>query len=564
MRVVARYVPAAWAIALGLLLLGPALGPGYLLTYDLVWVPDLALRSDFWGLGTALPRAVPSDAVVAVLDTVVPGMVLQKLVLLGALVLGGLGAIRLAGRSTAARLVAVSAYVWTPFVVERLWIGHWPLLLCWAVLPWLVVEAARFRDDGRLGAALPFLLVLGSLSANAGVMSALVLLGVGLTRRGAVRMALAVVAANAPWVVAGVLHLDSATSSAAGGVFGVNAEGSLPTPLSVLTLGGVWNAEVVPSSRTGFVLPLVLAGVLVAAAVTGWPLLRERLGRRTMDALIASWLLGYGLALLSWAAPETVGSLADQVPGGGLLRDGGRFLALCAPLTAALMAAGAERLAGRWRELAPKVVVGTAGALLPLALMPDAAWGMGGDLDPATYPDDWAAARAALADPPPGDLLVLPFTSYRAPSWNGGRKVLDPLPRYLQPDYVVNDQLAVDGRLISGEDPRVPAVLDALQEPDATSRATALGRLGIGIVARETDVPTTSAYDAPVAGTRIFHGATVEVVRIDAPVGLRDPRTSWVVALSAAWGAFCLLLLGGMWNLFWSSWSRMRTRRGIQ
>src|SRR4029079_10173842 len=114
---VPRWLPTAWAFLLAGLLLGPALAPGYVLTYDMVWVPDLALRSDFLGLGSALPRAVPSDAVVAVLDTVLPGMLLQKLVLLGALVLGGLGAARLAGRSTVARLVAVSAYVWTPYVV---------------------------------------------------------------------------------------------------------------------------------------------------------------------------------------------------------------------------------------------------------------------------------------------------------------------------------------------------------------------------------------------------------------------------------------------------------------
>ena len=73
------------------LLLGPALGRGYVLSYDMVWVPDLALRPDVLGVGSGLPRAVPSDAVVAVLDEVVPGMLLQKLVLLGALVGAGSG-----------------------------------------------------------------------------------------------------------------------------------------------------------------------------------------------------------------------------------------------------------------------------------------------------------------------------------------------------------------------------------------------------------------------------------------------------------------------------------------
>ena len=94
-----RWLPTAWAFLLAGLLLGPALGPGFVLTYDMVWVPDLALRSDFLGLGSGLPRAVPSDAVVALLDEVVPGMLLQKMVLLGALGLAGTGARRLvAGR----------------------------------------------------------------------------------------------------------------------------------------------------------------------------------------------------------------------------------------------------------------------------------------------------------------------------------------------------------------------------------------------------------------------------------------------------------------------------------
>ena len=87
-----------WALALALLVLGPALGPGFLLVRDMVWVPDLALRADALGLGSGLPRAVPSDAVVAVLDEIVPGMLLQKLVLVLALAAGGVGAARLLDR----------------------------------------------------------------------------------------------------------------------------------------------------------------------------------------------------------------------------------------------------------------------------------------------------------------------------------------------------------------------------------------------------------------------------------------------------------------------------------
>jgi hypothetical protein len=36
-----RWVPRLWAVALAVLLLWPVLGRGYVLSYDMVWVPDL-------------------------------------------------------------------------------------------------------------------------------------------------------------------------------------------------------------------------------------------------------------------------------------------------------------------------------------------------------------------------------------------------------------------------------------------------------------------------------------------------------------------------------------------
>lgn len=559
-----RVLPVVWACALALLMLGPALGSGFVLTFDMVWVPDLAVRTDFLGLGPALPRAVPSDLVVALADQVVPGMLLQKVVLLGALVLGALGAARLVGPSVLTRLVAISVYLWSPYVVERLWLGHWPVLLCWAVLPWLVAAAARFRDDARIGAALPLLLLVGSLSANAGLMSALTVLAVGLTARRlpAAKLGLLVAAVNAPWVVAGLLHADAATTVGTG-VFALRGEGSLPAPLTALSLGGIWNAAVVPATRESllaWVSLLVLAALAAVGARPAW----RRLGRRTAGALLALWAVGIAVAVWSWAAPGSLGWFAAHVPGGGLLRDGSRGLALAAPLTAVLVAAGAERLAERARvasgEVVARVLVGIGAALFPVAMLPDAAWGISGELAPATYPDDYAAARDVLADPPPGDLVVLPFTSYRAPDWNHGRRVLDPLPRYLQPNYVVNDELAVDGRVVPGEDPRSPQVLDALAQPDPEARAAALEALGVGIVARELDVPTTSTYDAEVAGRRLYRGDDLELVALAEPTG-RTATSGSRAAVAVAWTGFAAVALTGFCNVFHNIWRAIARNR---
>ena len=63
------------AVAVALLVTGPALGPGFVLLRDMVFVPRQDLDLDALGLGGALPRAVPVDAVMAVLTSAVPAAI---------------------------------------------------------------------------------------------------------------------------------------------------------------------------------------------------------------------------------------------------------------------------------------------------------------------------------------------------------------------------------------------------------------------------------------------------------------------------------------------------------
>ena len=99
--------------------------------------------------------------------------------------------------------------------------------------------------------------------------------------------------------------------------------------------------------------------------------------------------------------------------------------------------------------------------LLPVALLPDLALGAGHRIEPADYPAAYAEARDLLEDRA-GDVLVLPLSSYRAPAWNHGHLVLDPVGRYLTRDYVASDVLVIDGVPLSGEDPRVEDAARAL------------------------------------------------------------------------------------------------------
>jgi hypothetical protein len=540
-------LPVLWALVLALLILWPVLGRGYVLSYDMVWVPDLALRPDFLGLGSALPRAVPSDAVVSVLDEVVPGILLQKVVLVGGLVLGGIGAVHLAPEeSLVGRLVAVTIYEWNPFVAERLLIGHWPVLLGYAVLPWLVLAGRRVRAEGRVPPVVGWLLLVGSLSPSAGLVSAVTVLAFGLRRR-ALRanlvLAALVAGANAPWVVSGLLHAGTAQSDPVGAsVFALHGEGSVPGPVAALSLGGIWNSEVVPASRTG-ALGWVTVVVVLALVVAGARRWHAALAPRDGVAAWGCWLLGWGLATLTWVAPDAMGWLAGHVPGAGLVRDGSRLLALCAPALVGLASCGAASLCRQVRGRLPMLAWGTALVLLPLALMPDVAGGLSGRLRPVTYPVGYAAVREAVEHQPSGgDVLILPFTSYRAPAWNHGHKVLDPMGRYLTADYVASDRLLVSGRLVEGEDTRGAGIRRALQAATATARSRLLAREGISLAVAERD---TGQQVPTVTGTTLLDLPDVSLIRMG-HAQARDVPTSWVVAMAAAWSGFVLV---GVTNL---------------
>jgi len=556
-----RVVPALphiWSVLLPVLLLGPALGRGYVLTYDMVFVPHLALRSDFLGAGGGLPRAVPSDAVVAVLDNVVPGMLLQHLLLLGTLVLLAQGMLRLVGTSTTARLVAVSLAVWNPFVVERLWIGHWPVLLGCAVLPWLILLLSRDPGTRPLSPWVFLLVPLGSLSASAGVATAFVLLLFGLgraaSRRRDLGLVLVAAAANAPWIVTGLLHGGEATPSGVGAEAFALTGDALPAPLSALGLGGIWNAEVVPTSREGVaaVVALVALGILVALGVRSW--------WRSSPApvrMVVCWATGWVLAVVTWLVPGQVEWFGAHVPGGGLLRDGARYLSLCLPLVVVTASAGAERavvLAQTRISRFTAVVLAAVLVIGPVTLMPDAAWGLGGGLRPVDFPSSWAAARSALEKAElsrPGDVLVLPFTSYRAPAWNGGRKVLDPLGRYLTPDYVVNDRLTVGGHVIPGDDPRVSRILRGLDQSDPDVLARTLRAEGIRYVVVDRTVPVPQAQEgAQVEGHNLHQDGQIRVVELPGAIDARGHSPAWWAAVGVAWlayvGLFAVAAVGAL------------------
>ncbi len=491
------------ALAVTLAVLAPLAAPGYVLVYDMVFVPRQPLHTELIWPTAALPRAVPLDALVSLTAVVAPGWLVQRLVLAAVLLLAAIGAGRLVPTGQVLpRLVAAVGYAWTPYLAQRLLLGQWGLLLAYAALPWLVSAVLRLRHGDRR--ALVGVLGYGALAAvtpTGGLIALTTVLVLAPARR-AGRMAAAAVGTaallNLPWVLAALLSGADARSDPAG-VAAFAARGTdLTGPLGALAgTGGIWNSRAtLPSLES----PLAAVGTLLLLALAGygWRLLRDRgpdlAGR--LGVLAGAGFAVAAVAVLP-AGADCLRWLVAHVPGTGVLRDGQKFLMPYALLLSVAVALGAERLGRR------PVLVGA--LLLPVVLMPDLAGGAFGRLRPVSYPADFGVVAARISREP-GPVVSLPFAAYRTYPWNAGRTVLDPLPRFVDAEVLVDDRLIVGDQVVRGEDRRAEPVRQAL----AAGRP--LTALGVRWVVVQQVEGSTEVPQGVLTGFRMVHaGADLQL-----------------------------------------------------
>ncbi|WP_436493567.1 hypothetical protein [Actinokineospora sp. HUAS TT18] len=533
-------LPAVSAL-LALAVTAPLLGRGFVLNYDMVFSPTQPLVPDSLGLGSAPARSVPADAVMSLLTHLLPGDIVQKLVLFLAFFLGPLGAGRLVPtQSTAVRLVAALAYGWTPYLAERLFMGHWPYLLAYACLPWIAAAGLDFRaGEPKAWARIVLWSVPAVLTPTGGLLAAGTALVAAGWRRVVPTLGI-VLGLNAPWLVPSVL-LPGGGLSAPDAVerFGAHGENWGGALTAVLGLGGYWNSEVVPASRALPLIPVITIGVTVVALIGCRDIVR-----RWGPGLPLLGGLGVVLALLTTVPPGAalVRWAVTAVPGAGLLRDSQKWVAWWALPLAIGFALAMERAVrhlsgGRLAALA-------AAALLPVLTLPDLAFGGFGRLATVDYPADWADVRAKLIDDDrPGDVLTLPLSTFRRFAWNDDRTQLDPAPRILPRTTVIDDTVYVDGHPIPGEDPRIPAVRTAID-----TRGD-LGALGFGWVLVEHGTPgeVDPAVLAPL--TETYRGDWLTLYRVPGPIAdppdLGPPRAPVLVGDSIA---LLIVTLGLLWQ----------------
>ncbi|MGO9507027.1 MAG: hypothetical protein ACLPXZ_06655 [Mycobacterium sp.] len=558
-----RWARPGYALALALLVVAPLLRPGYLLLRDAVSTPRSYLSDSALGL-TSAPRATPQDFAVALASAVLDGGIVVKALLVLGLWLAGWGAARLVlvalpEAGAGGQFVAITLAIWNPYVAERLLQGHWSLLVGYGCLPWVASAMLGLRSgwsgwSGFFGLAC--WIALAGLTPTGLMLAATVsLVCVAVPGAGRPRWVCAVAALGSalvgalPWLTASVLGSSLPAHPAAGvDVFAARAEPGLGTLATLASLGGIWNGEAVPSSRTTL-FAVSSAVVLLGVVAAGLPALVRRPVAVPLLALAAVSVLGPAL-LATGPGLHALSALVDAAPGLAVLRDGQKWVALAVP-GYALAGAGAVVTLGRWLRPALTAVVCCLALILAL---PDLAWGGWGKVAAVHYPAGWAAVASAV-NAHPGTVAVLPAGTMRRFSWSGPAPVLDPLPRWVRADVLSTGDLVISGVSVPGEGTHARAVQELLLTgPDPSALAPA----GIAWLVVEAGTAGDMGAAARTLGalTPAYGDHELALYRIggDSP-GVPSGRRLATLLAHLAWLVLLAVSAGGM------AAGRLRSRR---
>lgn len=390
---------------------------------DMMVLPHPALTHAALGFGDLPARSAPQDGVLALVGRVVPATWFVAVLMVASASAAAWVAARVGSRPWT-KAAAMTVAVWNPFVVERMLQGQWSL----ALAGWLLPAVALCRGPAQLLAMWG-----ASLTPTGGLFALLTSLST--PRRLPLLFSLA---CCSPWLFPALLSaLSSAAiggpgngtvTAASAAAFAPRAEAFAGTLGSMLGLGGIWNADAVPASRsTGF----AVAGIaLFAVLCLAW--------RHIPRPLLVLAGVGFTIPLVSWLLPGLMAWLVSTVPGAGLFRDAQKFVALALP--AFVVAAGRlDRV-----DLRLPVVA----LLLALTQVPDAPRAVAA-LAPVhvAVPDIDHQGRDVFFDDRPY-LLTRP----------DGTPIVDPATKAM--NVVESGELTVDGVTVDAPSPRWRAAQD--------------------------------------------------------------------------------------------------------
>lgn len=478
-----------WGGVLAFAVCLPLFGSGALWLLD--WVPGPHTRLvplEAFGLNGGLTAGLPFTlSVDEVIRTV--GYVGSWLPLFIVFPLGTWGIQRLVGGPIERWLGAATLYCINPFVFQRIYVGHFGLLLGYALLPIATLSARHLvssspQDDRIAGhartVASPALwwASLTALSPHFAWIYGVVLGSVWLTHRPfrletvwRVFVVVALFAAMSLYIAlphtATQLQVTTRTNSDLA-LYRTSGDAHFGLIGNVLALYGFWRVgpELPKDVFTGW--PFLLLAIFVVAGIgvlqqfrasteSGAKSRNQAGGCRGAAAILLSGTLGYLLALGDQGPTGAPFRWAYfHVPFFAIMREPEKFLMLTVLAYAVFFGRGVEQLAGASRRVDLDMRMGfttVLALLLPLAYTPTILDGLAGQILPSQLPSSWATADRAMGNGP-GLILFVPWHQYLGFPFTGERVIANPAPTSFRRNVISGDNVEAGGIESTSTSPR--------------------------------------------------------------------------------------------------------------
>ena len=517
-----EYCVPAFAILLPLLL------PGFILTLDMVFTPNLAFPSE-------LTNTYPLELLLWLAHFVLPADVIQTILLFIILLFSGVG-MHLLLRSLNMK-EKVSPELWrlalyfggifymiNPFTYSRFMAGQWLFLLGYAMLPFFVRALLKFfaapssKTMLRVS-AWAFVIISVSIHHMAILMIIALLVPLFATifkywRSGqakafwgwsAAALGLLIVLCGYWLIPAALGHgaIGSVVTSrgdADFAAFATNGSGALGAFGEVIRLQGFWAEtrqlyalpqNMVPAWGVLFLLVWI---IIIVGASKAWRASR-------MLVAIAVSCIALGIIL---AATPLLAFLSHYLPFVSGYREPHKFTNLIALGYAMLGTLGvaftAQWATQRFREVGGQVAVMVC-LLLPLAITPAMLWGFGGQLSPREYPAGWHQIDKQLHGlPGQKRVLFLPWHQYMTFRFTD-RIIATPAEKFFSVPVVASDDPEFGEITPTIPNQEKADVTGALAHPETLATELARRHITHILLAKDDDADSY-AYLDELAGIR--------------------------------------------------------------
>ena len=567
---------------IGVLVSLPLIGGGRLLLLDWSFGPHNAIVTPFvLGLNGGLTAGIEGSVVTAVLGYII-GASATWLPILLFFPVATVGAGRLTRGSRWSRMAAGTLYAVNPFVFNRLYVGHLPLLIGYALMPYAVAAAIRSLDStvSRWPFAAVWWAVLTGLSPHFAWIFGLLLVGIlfvaALTKTYRWRLLF-----NWFVTVLGsfllmssylllprlVTKLPTQVGQVSLDLYRTSGDPHFGLFANVLALYGFWRIGPGPELPKSIIggWPLLALAIILVVVYGGWITFRKRssdgievAGQNDSDApplmagverggagvnvsdelrshlfgqrqlaflLVFVGVVGFFLSLGDQGPTSRLFMLAyDHLPFFDLMREPQKFLMLLALAYSVLFGWGVEslsRVGVKPTQMGAFIAAAVLGIALPLGYTANIFNGLAGQIKPSAIPSGYERADI-LMGAGSGNVLSLPWHLYMSYPFTNGRVVANIAPTTFRRNVISGDNVESSGVESQSTSPRSTYIQSLLHHgPNLKNFGALVAPLGVKyvVLSKTVDWPNYEWLGKQKDLHLILDTGTLEVWRNDSYVG---------------------------------------------